>query len=150
VGPHRWIPCCSRRSRRSRVRRRSSDLRLVGRASDLIITGGYNVYPREVEDAILSHPDVVDAAVVGIPDDTWGETVVAYVVLRARPAEIAMPAAGPSDASGPAYAAAVTDALTAHVEPRLAAYKRPRRWTALPELPRNAMGKVQRDALRAI
>jgi len=125
-------------------------LRLVGRASDLIITGGYNVYPREVEDAILSHPDVVDAAVVGIPDDTWGETVVAYVVLRARPAEIAMPAAGPSDASGPAYAAAVTDALTAHVEPRLAAYKRPRRWTALPELPRNAMGKVQRDALRAI
>ena len=57
-------------------------LRLVGRASDLIISGGYNVYPREVEDAVLEHPDVVDAAVVGVPDDTWGETVVAFVVLR--------------------------------------------------------------------
>jgi len=104
-------------------------LRLVGRASDLIITGGYNVYPREVEDAILEHPDVVDAAVVGLPDDTWGETVAAFVVLR----------------EGASYDA---DALAAHVEPRLAAYKRPRRWTPTDALPRNAMGKVRRDALR--
>ena len=111
-------------------------LRLVGRASDLIITGGYNVYPREVEDAVLEHPDVVDAAVVGIPDDTWGETVVAYVVLRA------------DLASGQADAAGIIAALTAHVASRLAAYKRPRSWTVVTELPRNAMGKVRRDLLR--
>jgi malonyl-CoA/methylmalonyl-CoA synthetase len=108
-------------------------LRLVGRASDLIITGGYNVYPREVEDAILEHTDVVDAAVVGLPDDTWGETVAAWVVLR----------------EGASYGAdELAAALAAHVESRLAAYKRPRRWTATGQLPRNAMGKVRRDVLR--
>jgi malonyl-CoA/methylmalonyl-CoA synthetase len=106
-------------------------LRLVGRASDLIITGGYNVYPREVEDAILEHPDVVDAAVVGLPDDTWGETVAAWVVLR----------------EGASYDDLAAE-LGAHAEPRLAAYKRPRRWSAIDVLPRNAMGKVRRDVLR--
>jgi malonyl-CoA/methylmalonyl-CoA synthetase len=111
-------------------------LRLVGRASDLIITGGHNVYPREVEDAVLEHPDVVDVAVVGIPDDTWGETVAAYVVLRA------------DLAADPAHAAGIGDALTAHVASRLAAYKRPRTWTVVADLPRNAMGKVRRDLLR--
>jgi malonyl-CoA/methylmalonyl-CoA synthetase len=110
-------------------------LRLVGRASDLIITGGYNVYPREVEDAILEHPHVVDAAVVGLRDDIWGETVAAYVVLR------------PDLAEDAAYAEGLAATLAAHVEPRLAAYKRPRRWTVVGELPRNAMGKVRRDLL---
>jgi malonyl-CoA/methylmalonyl-CoA synthetase len=102
-------------------------LRLIGRASDLIITGGYNVYPREVEDAILEHPAVLDVAVVGLPDDTWGETVAAYVVPRADEPPVAD--------------------LEAHVAARLAAYKRPRRWTFVPGLPRNAMGKVRRDLL---
>jgi malonyl-CoA/methylmalonyl-CoA synthetase len=106
-------------------------LRLVGRASDLIISGGYNVYPREVEDAILEHPDVVDAAVVGIPDDIWGERVVAFVVLR----------------DGASYADLPAE-LDAHVGDRLAAYKRPRSWTVRDDLPRNAMGKVLRDQLR--
>ena len=55
----------------------------VGRASDLIITGGYNVYPREVEDAILEHPDVVDAAVVGLPHQDYGEEVAAVIQVRA-------------------------------------------------------------------
>jgi malonyl-CoA/methylmalonyl-CoA synthetase len=104
-------------------------LRLVGRASDLIITAGYNVYPREVEDAIREHEAVVDVAVVGLPDPTWGETVAAYVVLR-----------GDLDALEPE--------LATLVEERLAAYKRPRRWVAVDALPRNAMGKVQRDVLR--
>jgi malonyl-CoA/methylmalonyl-CoA synthetase len=104
-------------------------LRLVGRASDLIITGGYNVYPREVEDAILEHPDVVDAAVIGLPDDVWGERVVAVVVLRER-------------------ADLDVAALDAHLAERVAAYKRPRAWTAADSLPRNAMGKVRRDVLR--
>ncbi|MFN8149213.1 MAG: AMP-binding protein [Candidatus Nanopelagicales bacterium] len=108
-------------------------LRLVGRASDLIISGGYNVYPREVEDAILEHPDVVDAAVVGVPDDTWGERVVAFVVLR----------------EGAAYADdALAAELDTHVSARLASYKRPKQWTARADLPRNAMGKVLRDQLR--
>ena len=108
-------------------------LRLVGRASDLIISGGYNVYPREVEDAVLEHPDVVDAAVVGVPDDTWGERVVAFVVLR----------------DGTDYDAdGLASALDDHVGTRLAAYKRPRSWTVRTDLPRNAMGKVLRDQLR--
>jgi malonyl-CoA/methylmalonyl-CoA synthetase len=107
-------------------------LRLVGRASDLIITGGYNVYPREVEDAILTHPGVADVAVVGVRDDTWGERVVAFVVTRGELA------------SAGADAEAV---LAAHVEPLLAPYKRPRAWSLVTELPRNAMGKVLRTAL---
>jgi malonyl-CoA/methylmalonyl-CoA synthetase len=105
-------------------------LRLVGRASDLIITAGYNVYPREVEDVIREHEGVADVAVVGLPDPTWGETVAAFVVLR-----------GGLDQLEPE--------LVALVEDRLSAYKRPRRWVAVDVLPRNAMGKVQRDALRA-
>jgi malonyl-CoA/methylmalonyl-CoA synthetase len=101
-------------------------LRLVGRASELIITGGYNVYPREVEDALRAHPAVAEAAVVGMPDPEWGEVVAAYVVERAP----------------------VTDeALAAHLADRLAPYKRPRRWVRLDALPRNAMGKVVRADL---
>ncbi len=108
-----------------------SSLAIVGRTSELIITGGYNVYPREVEDAIREHPGVVDAAVVGIPDPTWGETVVAYLVGDSR-----SPRADDSQLNDLAAS-------------RLAAYKRPRRWVWIDALPRNAMGKVQRDALRA-
>jgi malonyl-CoA/methylmalonyl-CoA synthetase len=107
-------------------------LRLVGRASDLIITGGYNVYPREVEDAILTHTGVGDVAVVGVPDDTWGERVVAFVVTR-----------DPLSEPGTDVGAL----LGAHVETLLAPYKRPRSWTVVTELPRNAMGKVLRTAL---
>jgi malonyl-CoA/methylmalonyl-CoA synthetase len=104
-------------------------LYLVGRASDLIITGGYNVYPREVEDAIRELPGIDDVAVVGLPDDTWGELVVAFYV-SSRPEGV------DSD-----------EAMTA-LGSSLAAYKRPRRWIQMNELPRNAMGKVRRDVLR--
>jgi malonyl-CoA/methylmalonyl-CoA synthetase len=106
-------------------------LRLVGRASELIITGGYNVYPREVEDALREHPDVEDAAVVGIPDATWGETVAAFLVPRAG-AELDIAE------------------VAASVEARLAAFKRPRAWKVIDELPRNAMGKVVRSELVAL
>ncbi|MET0740555.1 MAG: AMP-binding protein [Candidatus Nanopelagicales bacterium] len=103
-------------------------LRLIGRSTDLIITGGYNVYPREVEDAVLSHPAVADCAVVGIPDESWGEVVAAFVVL-ATPA---------------------TDTeLSAHLEALLVAYKRPRLWHFIRSIPRNAMGKVVRSQLLA-
>ncbi|MFN8167857.1 MAG: AMP-binding protein [Candidatus Nanopelagicales bacterium] len=109
-------------------------LRLVGRASDLIITAGYNVYPREVEDVVRDHPAVLDVAVVGLPDATWGETVAAFVVLRPDGADVAREE--------------LEQGLAALVEGRLAAYKRPRRWVVVDELPRNAMGKVRRDVLR--
>ncbi len=101
-------------------------LRLVGRASELIITGGYNVYPREVEDALRTHPAVDDVAVVGAPDPEWGEVVVAYVVEREPVSD---------------------EALAAHLADRVAPYKRPRRWRRVDELPRNAMGKLVRADL---
>jgi malonyl-CoA/methylmalonyl-CoA synthetase len=109
-----------------------SRLAIVGRTSELIITGGYNVYPREVEDAIGEHPAVVDVAVVGVSDPTWGEMVVAYLVGDHRSPR-------PDDSE-------LTDLATS----RLAPYKRPRRWIWIDALPRNAMGKVQRDTLRAM
>ena len=108
------------------------DLRLVGRTSELVITGGYNVYPREVEDAVREHPDVDDVAVLGAPDPAWGEVVVAFVVASAGSA--------PPE----------PESLDAYVRERLAPYKRPRRWTFVESLPRNAMGKVQRDVLREL
>jgi malonyl-CoA/methylmalonyl-CoA synthetase len=101
---------------------------LSARKSELVITGGYNVYPREVEDVLRSHPEVADAAVVGWPDDEWGEQVVAFVV--------------------PAGDAALSEGeLGAYAAGQLAGYKRPRRIIAVPELPRNALGKVVKSEL---
>ena len=100
-------------------------LRLVGRSSELIITGGFNVYPREVEDVLRQVDGVTDIAVVGLPDDEWGEVVTAFVVGRASEAD-----------------------LEAAAEAGLSPYKRPRVWQRLDALPRNAMGKVERRRLR--
>ncbi|RUO73789.1 acyl-CoA synthetase [Pseudidiomarina sediminum] len=97
------------------------------RIKDLIISGGVNVYPREVEDALASHPAVLEAAVIGVPHEQWGESVKAYVVLREELAE---------------------DALKQHVEERLADYKRPRHYAFMEELPHNANGKVLKHLLR--
>jgi malonyl-CoA/methylmalonyl-CoA synthetase len=102
-------------------------LRIVGRAKELIISGGFNVYPREVEDVLLEHPSVDEVAVVGEPSDEWGELVVAVVV----------PAPGDRD----------PDALLAYAAEQLAAYKRPRRVRYVDALPRNALGKVLRAEL---
>jgi malonyl-CoA/methylmalonyl-CoA synthetase len=101
-------------------------LRLVGRAKELIISGGYNVYPREVEDVLRLHPAVADAAVVGRPDPQWGEVVTAWIEARAEvtPGE-----------------------LIAFVGEHLAAYKRPRVVRFVADLPRNALGKVQKHLL---
>ena len=102
-------------------------LRITGRAKELIISGGYNVYPREVEDALRAHPDVADAAVVGTPSPEWGEVVTAYLEGPAPP-DLA--------------------ALRAFLADRLAPYKQPRLVHAVGELPRNALGKVQKHRLR--
>ncbi|MFE5592465.1 long-chain fatty acid--CoA ligase [Streptomyces sp. NPDC056549] len=105
-------------------------VRLVDRLKDMIISGGENIYPAEVEDALLGHPDVAEAAVIGVPDARWGEVGRAVVVLRAG--------------------AVVTEAeLIAHLEGRLARYKIPRSVVLAPELPRNAAGKLLKAPLRA-
>ena len=104
-------------------------LRIVGRSKDLIITGGFNVYPRDVEDVLRGHPDVADVAVAGEPSAQWGETVAAWVVCHGG-------------------AAIDADALLAFAAARLAAYQRPRRVVFVDELPRNALGKVVKSLLR--
>ncbi len=100
-----------------------------GRDSDLIVSGGYNVYPAEVEDVLLSHPSVAEVAVTGTPSDEWGEAVTAWVVADGRP---------------PTHQELVTFAAGL-----LAPYKRPRLIHFVDELPRNAMGKVRRVDLRS-
>ena len=102
-------------------------LRILGRSKELIISGGYNVYPREVEDVLLSHPDVGEAAVVGTPSDEWGEVVTAFIVPRAGP---------PAE-----------EELRRFLSDRLAAYKRPRSFRFVQSLPRNAMGKILKHDL---
>ncbi len=103
---------------------------LVDRHKDLIIVSGFNVYPAEIEDVLLTHPDVDDAAVVGVPSARTGETVVAYVV----------PAAG--SAPDPAE-------LLAHCAHALARYKCPTRVEFVDALPRTSAGKLLRRSLPA-
>jgi long-chain acyl-CoA synthetase len=106
-------------------------LRLVDRAKDLIIVSGFNVYPAEVEDALVEHPDVAEAAVVGTPDPKSGEAVVAFVV--------------PCEGATPTWTE-----LIAHLRRRLARYKLPTRIEFVSELPHNFAGKVPRRALRSL
>lgn len=100
-------------------------LTLRDRSKDVVISGGSNIYPREVEEALLEHPDVVEAGVVGAPDPEWGEVVVAFVV-------------GEVDAAG----------LDAHLLERIARFKRPKRYEFIDALPKNSYGKVLKRELR--
>lgn len=102
---------------------------IVDRVTDMIISGGVNVYPREVEEVILGHPDVAEVAVVGTPHQTWGQQVSAFVVLTEG-------------------ASASRDTLEAFCRDNLAGFKVPRSWEFLPALPRNAGGKVLKRELR--
>lgn len=102
-------------------------LYLTDRAKDVIITGGSNVYPREVEEVLLTHPDVREAAVVGAPDPEWGEFIRAFVV-----------------ADGPV----VEDQLVQYCRDHAASFKKPREVIFVPELPKNANGKILRRELR--
>jgi len=108
-------------------------LTLVDRSKDLIISGGSNIYPREVEEALLQHPMVREVAVVGERDAAWGESVVAVVVLQ--------PGAAPE-------AAATRAALDAHCLATIARFKRPKRYVFVDSLPKNATGKVLKRELR--
>ena len=105
------------------------NIRIVDRAKDVIITGGENVASREVEDVLHEHPAIAAAAVVGVPDDYWGEAICAVVVRRAELTE---------------------DEVIEHVRTRLASFKKPRRVVFVDALPVNAAGKVLKSELRAI
>lgn len=111
--------------------RRDSDgfITLVDRKKDMVVTGGENVYPIEVEQVLYRHPDVTDAAVIGLPDQEWGEAVTAFVVRR----------------DGADTAAAD---LIAFCRDHIAAFKSPKRIEFLDELPRNATGKLLKRDLR--
>ncbi|HWA61992.1 MAG TPA: long-chain-fatty-acid--CoA ligase, partial [Caulobacteraceae bacterium] len=104
-------------------------LHIYDRVKDMIVSGGENVYPAEVENALFSHPDVADAAVIGVPDERWGEAVKAMVVLK--------PGAT-TDAAG----------IIAHCRTMIAGYKTPKSVDFLDALPRNPSGKVLRRELR--
>ena len=101
---------------------------IVGRQKELIIRGGYNVYPREVENVLHAHPAVAEAAVVGIPDERLGEEVMAVVTLRAG-------------------ALLTASGLQAYCRERMAAYKYPRLVEFRDQLPKNSLGKVLKDEL---
>ena len=106
--------------------------RILGRSSvDIIKTGGYKVSALEIEETLLAHPDIKECAVVGIPDETWGERIVAAIVMREG-------------------AGLDPDALRAWSKERLASYKVPKDALAFQELPRNAMGKVSKPELKKI
>jgi malonyl-CoA/methylmalonyl-CoA synthetase len=102
---------------------------LVGRSKDLIITGGYNVYPKEVEILLDDQPEVEESAVVGVPHPDFGEAVAAEVVLKPG-----------AQIDGPA--------LVARLKTLLAGFKVPKRIEVVPALPRNVMGKVQKNLIR--
>lgn len=105
-------------------------LRVEGRDDDMVVSGGENVFPQEVEDCLMRHPDVVEAAAIGVPDPDFGQGLRAFVALRPG-------------------ATATAEDLRAHVKERLARFKVPREVIFLPALPRNATGKVlKRDLAR--
>jgi fatty-acyl-CoA synthase len=106
-------------------------LTIADRIKDMIISGGENIYPAEVEDVLLRHPDIAECAVIGIPDPTWGETPRALVVPR------------PGAKLDPGQ-------VTAHLTGRLAKYKTPKSVVVVPDLPRTASGKLLKHRLREL
>jgi fatty-acyl-CoA synthase len=104
---------------------------IVGRKKDMYISGGENIYPAEIENVLAEHPDIVEAAVIAVPDARWGEVGVAVVAPRTPDA-------------------LTSDAVIAWCGERLARYKLPRRVVFVESLPRNAMGKVIKQELREL
>ena len=104
-------------------------LYIVDRKKDMILSGGFNIYTKEVEHTLLQHPSIADAAVVGIPDPVYGESVVAFVQLHAG-------------------AAVTTESIQAFTKERIASYKKPKYVFVRDDFPRNALGKVLKAELR--
>jgi acyl-CoA synthetase (AMP-forming)/AMP-acid ligase II len=104
-------------------------LYITGRASDMYISGGSNVYPREIEEALLTHPAVNEVAVLGLPDEKWGECGCAVIVTTGE----------------------VSDAeLLAHLEPRIARYKWPKQFVRWTEMPKSGYGKIVKKNIRVL
>ena len=106
----------------------AGDVQIVDRKKDLVIRGGYNVYPREVEEVLYEHPDIIEVAVLGIPDDHYGEEVAAVMALRA----------------GASFDA---QEMRAWAKERLSAYKVPRVFSVVDELPKGPTGKILKRAI---
>ena len=104
-------------------------LSIVGRSKDLIITGGYNVYPKEIEEVLNDIDGVLESAVYGIPDADFGEAIIAALVMEPG-------------------ASVAKENIEAVVKDKLARFKHPRQYQVMQELPRNTMGKVQKNVLR--
>ena len=115
---------------------------IVDRKKDVIISGGFNVYPKEVEDAICTHPAVAAAAVIGVPHDKWGEMVMAYV-QRKPDAAAADAGAGPSDALN-------EEAVMALVREAKGVVATPKQVAFVDALPLTSLGKIDKKALRAL
>lgn len=107
-------------------------IQVLDRAKDVVISGGENISTIEVEQAIISHPSVADVSVIGVPDDTWGEALRAYVVLS--------PGVEPD--------ATLEQAVIDHCRGLIAGYKVPRDYRVIEELPRTSTGKVRKNVLR--
>lgn len=104
---------------------------LAGRSKEMIISGGSNIYPIEIENVLLSHPDIVEAAVIGIPDPEWGEVVVAYIVA-------------------PAVGDGFIECLDSYCTENMARFKRPKHYRIMDELPKNNYGKIIKRDLVAL
>src|SRR6202011_2058937 len=105
-------------------------LRVTGRLKDMIIRGGLNIYPREIEELLFTHPAVAEAAVIGVPDERWGEQILAVVELRGE---------------APAITA---DELYQFCRDRMSSHKAPTQWVFIDRLPMTPTGKVQKFMLR--
>jgi len=101
----------------------------VDRKKDMIVSGGENIYPREIEEVLYHHPKIQDAAVIGVPDSTWGESVKAFVVLKKE------------ETMNP-------EEVIEYCKQRLASYKKPKTVEFVETLPRNPSGKVLKTVLK--
>ncbi len=106
-------------------------LYITGRSSDMYISGGSNVYPREIEEALLTHPSVSEVAVLGVPDPKWGESGIAVIVAKSG-----------QQADG--------DALLSHLESRIAKYKWPRRFVFWETMPKSGYGKIVKKQIKSL
>jgi fatty-acyl-CoA synthase len=107
---------------------------IVGRSKEMIISGGENIYPAEIENQLMTLSGVAESAVVGLPDERWGEVPVAVLVRNA-------------DATGQCL---TSEAVMAHLQSRIARFKLPRRVVFVNSLPKSALGKVQKPALQVL
>ena len=119
------------------VRDESGFMRIVDRKKDMIVTGGFNVFPREVEDVVAEHPSIAQVCVIGTPDEKWGEAVTAVVVLR------------PDAPTDEASVATMTAEIQAAVKERKGSVQAPKQVIVVDSVPVTALGKPDKKSVRA-